>query len=60
MVVQVNNTWICSQCFTKYDSEKVGECGWCNSFSTGNLENSYFMGCVACDGKAGWDSDKDD
>jgi len=60
MVVQVNGTWICSQCFTKYNSEEIGRCDWCNSLSTGNLENSYFMGCVACEGKSGWDSNKDD
>ena len=60
MVVQVNHTWICSQCFTKYDSEEIGQCDWCGSLSTGNLENSYFMGCVACEGKDGWDKDKDD
>lgn len=59
-VVEVNGTWICSQCFTKYDSEEVGECDWCNSLSTGNLDNNYFKGCVACDGQYGWDSDKDD
>ena len=59
-VVEVNGTWICSQCFTKYDSEEVGECDWCNSLSTGNLDDSYFKGCVACDGNYGWDSDKDD
>jgi len=60
MVVNVNNTWICSQCFTKYDSEEVGHCEWCNSLSTGDLENSYFMGCVVCEGKSGWDRGKDD
>jgi hypothetical protein len=60
MVVQVNDTWICSQCFTKYNSEDVGYCDWCNSLSTGNLENSYFIGCAAWDGKGGWGSDQDD
>ncbi|MEW6238575.1 MAG: hypothetical protein AB1656_24585 [Candidatus Omnitrophota bacterium] len=59
MVVQVNDTWICSQCFTKYDSEEIDYCDWCNSLSTGNLENSYYWGCAVCDGKSGWDSDKD-
>jgi len=60
MVVQVHDTWICSQCFTKYDSEQIGQCDWCGSLSTGNLENSFFMGCVACEGKSGWDSHEDD
>ncbi|MCR4322065.1 MAG: transposase [Candidatus Brocadiaceae bacterium] len=60
MVVEVNHTWICSQCFSKYASEEVGQCEWCGSLSTGDLENSYFMGCAMCEGKSGWDSDKDD
>ena len=60
MVVRVNGTWICAQCFTKYDSKEVGRCDWCGSLSTGNLEDSYFMGCAACDGKSGCDSDKDE
>lgn len=61
-VIQVNDTdtWICSQCFTKYGSNEIGQCEWCSSLSTGNLENSYLMGCVACKGKFGWDRDKDD
>lgn len=59
-VVKVNDTWICSQCFTKYDSEEIGQCDWCQSLSTGGLEDSYFKGCVACDGKTAWDSGKDD
>ena len=60
MVVQLNNIWICSQCFKIYDSEEIGQCNFCGSLSTGNLEDSYFVGCAACDGKFGWDSDKDD
>ncbi|MFC1890085.1 hypothetical protein ACFL4G_10045 [Thermodesulfobacteriota bacterium] len=60
MVVEVNSIWICSQCFTKYDSEDIGQCDWCGTLSTGNLENSYFRGCVACGGKMDWDSDKND
>jgi len=60
MVVQVNHIWICSYCFTKYDSEEVGVCGWCNSLSTGDLENSYYMGCAMCDGKVGRYGDEDD
>jgi hypothetical protein len=60
MVVQVNDKWICSQCFTIYDSDDIGMCDWCGCLSTGNMENSFFRGCVACDGKSGWDSDKDD
>jgi hypothetical protein len=58
-VIQVNHKWICSQCFTDYDSEEVSRCEWCNSLSTGDLENSYFAGCAACDGVSGWESDKD-
>ncbi|MCX5800173.1 MAG: hypothetical protein NTX17_02120 [Candidatus Eisenbacteria bacterium] len=58
MVVQVNDTWICSRCFAKYDSEEVGRCAWCRSLSTGDLEDSYYVGCVACEGESGWARDK--
>lgn len=60
MVVQINDVWICSQCFTMYNSEDIGRCGWCGSLSTGDLKDSYVMGCAGCEGKTGWDNDEDD
>ena len=59
-VGEINGIWFCSQCFTKYNSEEVKECDWCNSLSTGNLDESYYRGCVACEGHTGWENDKDD
>ncbi|MBU4370334.1 MAG: hypothetical protein KKH02_02825 [Proteobacteria bacterium] len=59
-VVNVNDTWICSQCFETYDSEDVGRCDWCGSLSTGDLGDSLFEGCAACDGKFGSDSFKNE
>ena len=35
----------------------MGVCEWCNEKATGDLEGSYYSGCVMCDGKAGWDGD---
>ena len=56
-VVQVNGRWICSLCFAKYNSKEIGRCDCCGSLSTGNLEDSYFRGCVGCDGMASRESD---
>jgi hypothetical protein len=59
-VVDVNGIWICSTCFTQYKPEEVRECEWCNSLSTGNLDNSYYHGCVECEGMIGWNRDEDE
>ncbi len=50
--------YLCTSCFGVFDSIKC--CGWCNELNTGDMEHSYWAGCNFCDGKAGWDSDKDD
>jgi len=51
--------WLCMECFTPFDEDEIGQCEWCSEYSTGNLEDSYLSGCVACEGRLGWDSDKD-
>lgn len=58
-VVEVGGKWICSTCFTPYNFSEIKQCEWCNEYSTGDLEMSYLRGCVICDGKTGWDMDKD-
>lgn len=48
----------CACCFESFD--EISQCEWCNEPNTGDMDDSYWRGCSACDGKAGWDSDKDD
>ena len=50
--------YLCASCFGLFDSMQC--CGWCNELNTGDIEHSYWAGCNFCDGKAGWDSDRDD
>ena len=59
-IVPVNDNWFCTQCFTLYDRTEIGQCSWCGGYSTGDHEDSFWRGCGFCDGKSGWDSDKDD
>lgn len=59
-VVSVSSTkWLCMECFTPFDQDEINQCEWCSEYSTGNLEDSYLSGCMACDGRLGWDNDKD-
>ena len=50
--------YFCTSCFS--ESHSIQCCCWCNELNTGDMEYSYWAGCTHCDGKAGWDSDKDD
>src|SRR5690606_414365 len=53
-----NDDWICTSCFGVFDT--LEECEWCNEQNTGDMEHSYLTGCNHCEGKMGWDWDKDD
>jgi len=50
--------YFCAGCFESFD--EIEQCEWCNEPNTGDMEDSFFRGCGACEGRAGWDSDKDD
>lgn len=60
VVLLQNHEWMCSNCFTVFDSSDIGTCEWCSEHTTENLENSYFAGCEFCEGSAGWNAEKDD
>lgn len=49
--------YFCCSCFDI--AHEISICGWCNEPNTGNMEYSFWSGCSICDGKGGWDSDKD-
>lgn len=51
IVLTEEGIWFCSQCFTLFEPDEIGQCEWCGDYSSGNLENSYLTGCAACDGR---------
>lgn len=54
-VVERGGHYFCANCFDISDG--IEQCGWCNEYSTGDMEHSYWSGCNQCDGKAGWEKD---
>jgi DNA-directed RNA polymerase subunit RPC12/RpoP len=47
-----------SFCFSCFQFQApMGVCGWCSEKATGDLEMSYYSGCVMCDGHGDWDRD---
>lgn len=44
--------YVCASCFG--DFESLQECEWCDEPNTGDMENSYLMGCSVCEGRSGW------
>ena len=47
--------WLCLACLTLHD--QVDQCEWCAELVTGDVADTYFSGCVMCDGRAGWTKD---
>lgn len=47
--------WVCLFCLSKHN--QAGHCEWCSDFVTGDTSDSYFSGCVMCEGRSGWDKD---
>ena len=43
------DNYFCTSCFSVFDS--VQHCEWCNNINTGDMENSFWMGCIICEGK---------
>jgi hypothetical protein len=60
-VVSHGGMYVCASCFNLYRDDEVGQCGWCASLNAGgDLGESAAIGCVACEGRAGYYRDKDD
>lgn len=55
VVQREGDIYFCANCFDFTDH--VETCGWCNELNTGDMEASYWAGCTACDGNAGWTKD---
>jgi len=56
-VVRLEDSYLCTSCLGTFES--LANCEWCNEPNTGDMEESYFMGCNFCDGHAGWDQESD-
>lgn len=54
-VVYCGDKYFCASCFEISDS--VEHCGWCHEPNTGDMENSYSVGCNHCDGWVGHQKD---
>ncbi len=57
VILTENGEHICVNCLNTFES--LNCCEWCNEENTGDMENSYWAGCSVCEGKSGWDCDKD-
>lgn len=57
-VVKRGDIYFCASCFDI--SDHVEQCGWCHELNTGDMEDSYWAGCAACEGSAGHHRDKND
>ena len=51
VVLTKNDEWVCASCFSVFDS--LNPCGYCNHLNSGNMEDSYALGCYLCEGMAG-------
>jgi len=56
-VVSYREKFVCSSCL--HLSDYLGTCGWCNEGNNGDMEDSSWRGCSHCDGRGGWDADRD-
>lgn len=59
-VVPFFGTLLCASCFNTYEEAEIQQCGWCADMNAGDMDESYWAGCVACEGSAGHHRDKDD
>ena len=55
IVFTENKEWICANCLGKFDSLET--CGWCHELNSGNMEDSYLLGCNFCVGHGDWHND---
>jgi len=56
-VYAYKNGYICLNCLEEHD--EVTMCEWCSEYSTGSRNDTYWLGCLVCDGHAGYHQDRD-
>lgn len=56
-VIEHNGQYLCLQCLDANDT--LEQCEWCSEHSSGDMSDSYLLGCGICEGHAGWHGDDD-
>jgi hypothetical protein len=59
-VIEFKDEYLCTGCFNIYKSEDLHQCEWCQTLNAGNIPDSFWKGCVVCEGRAGHERGKDD
>lgn len=59
-VIKHKGKFLCASCFQIYEHEEIHWCGWCGDLNAGDMEDSCWAGCVACEGCADHHRVKDD
>ena len=52
-VFQFDEQWLCLNCLEEH--RPPGACEDCHTTQTGDLEGSFFEGCMECGGRVSWD-----
>jgi len=48
-VISTGDEWLCLNCLTTH--QQIEQCEYCSEFVTGDIENSYMLGCLMCEGQ---------
>jgi hypothetical protein len=59
-VVPFAGSLLCASCFEIFDDADIQQCAWCSDMNAGHMEDSFWAGCVACEGSAGHHRHRDD
>jgi hypothetical protein len=56
-VIECKDKYLCASCFNIYEPEELHQCEWCGTVNAGEIPDSSWKGCVACEGRAGYERD---
>jgi hypothetical protein len=56
-VIEYGSEYLCLTCGATF--YQIDECEFCNEHIAGELVDSYLDGCLLCDGRLGWEADRD-
>ncbi len=54
-VIERGGQYLCLVCLEP--TESLNQCEWCSEYSTGDMSESYLLGCGICEGHSGWHRD---
>lgn len=49
-VVRHGGKCVCANCLAIYEHEELHQCLYCSELNAGDMDESYLVGCVACEG----------